>query len=80
MAIKQLATIVDNGNSESNIKLTIINTKIPIEANSVLFDSERLYTIWRSVALVFTLSIISWRSARYRRAEILIIKFFIQSY
>ena len=50
-----MATIVDNGNSQSSIKLTIINTKIPIEANSVLFDSERLYTIWRFVALLVSL-------------------------
>ena len=79
-AITKLATIVDNGNSQSNIKVTIINTKIPIEANSVRFNSERFYTIWRSVALVFTLSIIFWQSARYRQAEILIIKFFYKSY
>ena len=31
-----MATIVDNGNSQSNIKLTMINTKIPIEANYAL--------------------------------------------
>ena len=79
-AIKNLTPIVDNENNQCNIKLTIINTNIPIEANSVLFDSQRLYTIWRSVALDFTLSIISWRSARYRRAEIPSIKFFYQSY
>ena len=65
--------IVDNGNSNSNIKYTIINTKIPIKANSVLFTSERLYTIWRSCALVFTLSIISWRFARNRRAKYLLL-------
>ena len=79
-AINKLATIVDNGNSQSNIKLIIINTKIPLEANFVLFDSERLYTIWRLDALVFTLSIMSWRSVRYRRAEIFIITFIIQRY
>ena len=80
MVIKQLAIIVDNKNSQSNIKLTIINTKIPIEANSVLFDSERLYTIWQSYALFFTLSILSWRSIRLQRGEIPIIIFFYQSY
>ena len=47
-AIKKLVTIVDYGNSQINLKLTIINIKIPVDANSVLFDSERLYTIWRS--------------------------------
>ena len=79
-AIKKLTTFVYNRNSQRNIKLTIINTKIPIEANSVLFDSERLYTIWRFVSLVFTLFIIFWLFARYRQAKIHISKFCIQSY
>ena len=53
-AIKKLATIVDNGNSKSNIKLTIISRKIPIKANSVLIDSES-YIIYGGPVLWFSL-------------------------
>ena len=57
--IKNMAKIVNIGNSHYNIKLTIINTKISIEANLVLFDFKRIYTIRQSWVLVITLSIIS---------------------
>ena len=54
----------------------MINANILVVTNLVIIDSEKLYTIWRSCALVFTIFIISWRFARYRRAQIFIIKFY----
>ena len=44
---KKLATIVDNKNKQSNIKLSIINIKIPSKAVSIFFDIARLYTFCR---------------------------------
>ena len=44
--IKKLATGVDNKIRQSNIKLAIINIKIPSMAVSIVFDIERLYTFF----------------------------------
>ena len=49
--IKKLATGVDNEIIQSNIKLAIINTKIPSRAVSIVFDIERLYTFCRVCVL-----------------------------
>ena len=49
--MKKLATNVDNENRQINIKLAIINTKIPSNAVSIVFDIARLYTCWRVCAL-----------------------------
>ena len=43
-------TIDEIKNSQSNIKLAIININITNAANCVMFDSERVYTIERSCA------------------------------
>ena len=40
--INKLATGVDNKNRQSNIKLAIINIKIPSKAESIDFDIARL--------------------------------------
>ena len=45
--IKKLATNVDNQNTKSNIKLAIINTKIPSKDVSIFYDIARLYTFSR---------------------------------
>ena len=42
-----MATGVDNKNRQSNIKLAIINIKIPRKAVSIVFDIARLYTFCR---------------------------------
>ena len=49
--IKRLATNVDNKYRQSNIKLAIINTKMPSKAVSIFFDIARLYTFSRVCAL-----------------------------
>ena len=49
--IKKLATSVDNEIRQSNIKLAIINTKIPSKTVSIVFDIERLYTFCRVCVL-----------------------------
>ena len=39
--VKKLATRVENKNIQSNIKLAIINTKIPSKAVSIVFEIAR---------------------------------------
>ena len=49
--IKKLAIGVDNEIRQSNIKLAIINTRIPSKAVSIVIDIERLYTFCRVCVL-----------------------------
>ena len=57
------------------MKLAIIKTIIPNNANCVLFDFERLYTIGLLCALLLTLELILLPFILYRNAKIAIIDF-----